>query len=242
MRLLYISIKAISLLYLASARLHQPDHHSDEDSKGSLQEAQPRIVGGVPAEAGEFPSFVWTAGSKLCGGSLIWGDVLLTAAHCAGYFLDRGILYNGVLLNGGAGELLLGVEAELPHPEYNTTIQDGNDLMLVKTIGPLDGIPLQELNFDADFPDADLSAVVVGFGRTEATGSIANVLMSVEVPIVSFLDCDATFGRIEDDIMLCAGGEKGRDCKSAQIKSLLTRLSYSNKVLSLTLCFFCCSM
>jgi len=219
MRLFCISIEALSLLYLVTARLHRRPR-ADDDFERSLHEVQPRIVGGAPAEVGEFPSFVWTAGRNLCGGSLIWDDIVLTAAHCAGYFLDGGILYNGVLINGGDGEQRQGVAEELPHPEYNTTIQDANDIMLVRTNGPLAGVPLQELNYDANFPDAGLPAVVMGFGRTEPTGSIANVLMSVEVPIVSFVDCDAIFKRIEDDIMICAGGEGGRDCKFAQIQSL----------------------
>ena len=37
-----------------------------------------RIVGGENAEAGEFPFFVQWMG---CGASLVWEDILLTAAH-----------------------------------------------------------------------------------------------------------------------------------------------------------------
>jgi secreted trypsin-like serine protease len=46
--------------------------HNDEEALDD------RIVGGEDAEAGEFPFFVQWRG---CGASLIWEDVLLTAAH-----------------------------------------------------------------------------------------------------------------------------------------------------------------
>ena len=39
---------------------------------------EPRIVGGVAAQAGEFPFFSVGTSSKLCGGSLIWPDVRIS--------------------------------------------------------------------------------------------------------------------------------------------------------------------
>jgi hypothetical protein len=39
-----------------------------------------RIVGGTPVAVGEYPFFAWTAGSTLCGATLIHEDILLTAA------------------------------------------------------------------------------------------------------------------------------------------------------------------
>ena len=208
MPLLFILLEAVvSLFYLVGAS----HYHGDKVLRRSLK-AEPRIVGGTAADVGEFPSFVWTAGSQLCGGSLIWDDIVLTAAHCAGYFIERGIVYGGVRLNLGAGELVTGVEAELPHANYNITQQDANDIMLVKTKGSL-GLPLQELNFNPDFPETGATATVIGFGRTEATGSISDILLSVEVPIVDFDTCNGGFNRINDDVMLCAGGKSNKDCK-----------------------------
>ncbi|EEC05219.1 serine protease desc1, putative, partial [Ixodes scapularis] len=49
--------------------------------------SRPRIVGGRPAEAREFPwivSIQWAQDSHSCGGSIISADVVLTAAHCLG--------------------------------------------------------------------------------------------------------------------------------------------------------------
>ena len=46
----------------------------------------PKIIGGQDADEGEYPFFVQATG---CGGSLIWKDIVLTAAHCYSAFYDR---------------------------------------------------------------------------------------------------------------------------------------------------------
>jgi secreted trypsin-like serine protease len=42
--------------------------------KGNLI-VEPRIIGGITAQSGEFPFFVAGTSNKLCGGTLIWPDV-----------------------------------------------------------------------------------------------------------------------------------------------------------------------
>ena len=54
--------------------------------------AAPRVINGTDAKEGDYPFFVQAEG---CGGSLIWNDIVLTAAHCEGAF------YNRVLVGGG---------------------------------------------------------------------------------------------------------------------------------------------
>lgn len=39
---------------------------------------EPRIVGGVTAQFGEFPFYSVGTSNKLCGGSLIWPDVRIS--------------------------------------------------------------------------------------------------------------------------------------------------------------------
>ena len=61
--------------------LHSGAKHHHEDRNLMLRQFQPKIVGGQEADPGEYPFFV--QGSR-CGASLVWKDIVLTAAHCSG--------------------------------------------------------------------------------------------------------------------------------------------------------------
>jgi len=104
----------------------------------------PRIVGGTPVNDGDFPSFVFTAGSGLCGGTLIHPDIVLSAAHCAGEFFD-GVLIGGTKIDGGSSTYIR-VDEEVVHPDYDNSIEN-NDIMLIKLSSPSTA-PIQSLNFD----------------------------------------------------------------------------------------------
>lgn len=75
---------------------HQAQHH-DSERNLLLRQWQPKIVGGREADFGEYPFFVQ---ASLCGASLVWDDIVLTAAHCKG-----GIAFNGNQVLVGAHEL-----------------------------------------------------------------------------------------------------------------------------------------
>lgn len=57
---------------------------SVEEMDTSQKQATANIVGGTNATAGEFPFYVHVLKDPnfLCGGTLIWPDVVLTAASC----------------------------------------------------------------------------------------------------------------------------------------------------------------
>lgn len=70
----------------ATGTLHDPDktrYAATRDASRAISaERAARIVGGDDAMPGEFPYFV--QGGLECGGSLIWKDIVLSAAHCIG--------------------------------------------------------------------------------------------------------------------------------------------------------------
>lgn len=112
-------------------------------------EASPRIVGGTPVALGDYPSYGFNAGpTGLCGGTLVAPDIVLTAAHCEGLFLD-GWNQGGIDISG-ASSVEFAVDEEFPHPDY-TEGTEHNDIMLVK-LSDLSDAPLQQLNFDPNFP------------------------------------------------------------------------------------------
>lgn len=127
-----------------SIRRYAKQKRDNANKQAAKDTPAPRIVGGTPANDGDFPSYVFNAGSGLCGGTLIYPDIVLTAAHCKGIFLD-GVLIGGTQISG-SGSVYIPVDSEYSHPDYDD-VTENNDVMLVKLSSP-SSAPLQPLNFD----------------------------------------------------------------------------------------------
>ena len=203
-----------------SFRRWQEDPTNDDENDDGLPKTENRIVGGSDAGPNEYPTFVLSAGPAKCGGTLIHEDIVLTAAHCAGAFLDSGIYIGGILLDGSDGRLV-GVSREIPHPSYDQD-NDLNDVMLVQLEEPVTDTPIQELNFDENIPADGETVTVIGSGFTMEGGPFAATLQVVEVNIVDFDTCQNFFGNIVDDIMVCAGADARDSCQGDSGGPLLT--------------------
>lgn len=129
-------------------------------------------------------------------------DALLFQAHCVGAFKD-GALIGGLRIDGSDSRFV-SVSEEFPHPDY-VFDTDANDIMVVGLEERIQDIPLQALNFDRNKPASGEETTVIGLGYTSEGGDFAEELMEVQVNIVDFETCNSVYGRIMDDIMLCAG-------------------------------------
>ncbi len=180
------------------------------------------IVGGEPAEPGEWP---WQAlirfGPYICSGTLIHPEWILTAAHCALDSNDVVFEPSAVLVRLGeydrstadGTEQDMAVQAILVHPEYDAN-RHNNDVALIHltTTAKLgNGVqiihPLTN-SLEIDTASSIVTATVTGWGRTAEGGTLAQQLMEVQVPIISNELCNFSYGIITEN-MLCAGYENG---------------------------------
>lgn len=168
---------------------------------------QQRIVGGKPVAREAYPAFAIPAGSRLCGATVIHPDVLLTAAHCKGAFLE-GALIGATQLSGVDLQEFLPVELERPHPEYLPGPHE-NDIMLVK-LETFSSVPLVEYNSNATIPELSDTLRVIGFGQTSTGGGgpSSSTLQQVEVNMISNDLCDVTLSQqgyyFNNETMLCS--------------------------------------
>ena len=198
-----------------------------DDASTSLA-TTPRIVGGskVADDEQQQKSLPFYAISHPfnCGATLIHPDVLLTAGHCAGVFAP------GRTISLGAGQFRNGASAletrtsvrELQHPDYNDKTL-AYDVLLVQLDRP-STLPVARWNTHPEWPLANGKATVIGFGDTEFEGRYSSQLLQVELPIVDVDYCNSKYvydGEVLSDLMLCAGGERGRDACQGRTTSTL---------------------
>ncbi len=192
---------------------------------------QPQIIGGNPADDGEYP---WQAAiidadqsnpydGQFCGGSLISPAWVLTAAHCV---QDYGEVVNPNQIDVVAGVNLLSsaptvgsqgqrrkVAQIIVHPAYEENNWD-NDIALLRLSVPLtmnekvQSIPFATAADAASFAPG-VMATVTGWGRTNPPPltpiQYPNELMEVQVPIVDQSTCNLAYQGAITANMICAG-------------------------------------
>jgi Trypsin len=141
-----------------------------------------RIIGGKPTGVNDYPFFAFPEGSMLCGATLIWNDILVSAAHCGEDTWRGGVWLGGNSLSTRSSTFY-SVNASVLHPSYNkkTTV---NDIMLIKINGNSSG-PFAELNFNRLLPAHGQNMTAIGYGTTSEGGRISTKLLEVSfLPLV----------------------------------------------------------
>jgi secreted trypsin-like serine protease len=191
--------------------------------------AGPQIVGGQPADPGEYP---WQAALVVssysnpydglyCGGSLLSADWAVTAAHCTVYLgaYYPASVFNIVLgVNNLSDGPTSGVQGQRraiqlieTYPLFNENTLDGDVALLhlaspatlnstVNTITPAG--PGDAARFAAG-----VTSTVTGWGATGENDPISNALLEINVPIVSNATCNSasSYNGAVTNNMLCAG-------------------------------------
>lgn len=159
-----------------------------------------------------------SAGNHICGGSLIAGDLVLTAAHCRNYFskvqigrydtADSSEQYEEFDING-----------VVEHPEYDSKYLK-YDFMIAKIKGKSSFPAVKLINKDQNIPE-DLT--VFGWGVTDANGfPYKGPLLQADLEYIPNSQCmDSTgfvdgiygsyYGLIKDN-MMCAYSPNSDAC------------------------------
>ncbi|CAG9828621.1 unnamed protein product [Diabrotica balteata] len=189
----------------------------------------PLIVGGTPAEAGEFPfmvaiGFNTTSEQWRCGGTLISDRFVLTAAHCT-YARDVGkptVVRLGELdlssdQDGSVYKDYL-ISRVIVHPGYSVPYKY-NDIALLETQKPVVFNNFMRpacLNLNHDLGG---QGIATGWGKTDFAGDSSDTLLKVTLDIYDNQKCMKTFPPNDKELprgiestMLCAGRlEGGKD-------------------------------
>lgn len=191
--------------------------------------ASPRIVGGTAAEPGDWPWMVLLvdgASDSLfdglwCGGALIQGRWVLTAAHCVTDDFHHPLEPTDIDAVTGVYNLRTDPGYRIPvrrifiHPDYAAGNYWDSDIALVELESPAP-VPLIRLASMALDLEGKM-ATVLGWGDTTGNASYPEKLHQVSVPIISNADCNEAFVQSPlyssppiSERMLCAGAD-GRD-------------------------------
>ncbi|XP_076334745.1 chymotrypsinogen A-like [Tachypleus tridentatus] len=179
-----------------------------------------RILGGETVEEDSYPWMVRLKAHLLnrpgykinCGGTLISARYLVTAAHCVREGKDiipvlnlQGKIYKNET------STTLEFDKIISHPKFNSMTL-ANDIAVLRLKTPLDQQGSICLSTSFDESKQDVTAVVLGWGKTEQGKGFSSTLRRGEVKIIKWKSCSKTWGGTIGKEVLCAEGTNQGIC------------------------------
>jgi secreted trypsin-like serine protease len=153
------------------------------------------IVGGSTVPTA-YPFYGFSKWGALCGATLIHFDIAVTAGHCAGVFINSGILLGGRQLSGQDAKEDITVLQELRHPFYNKVTYE-NDILLLKlqrnrtTTTAVH--PIYAMNQDPYSPRDNTTVTTIGLGETGENKALATMLQQVSIRVINNNVCQKMY-------------------------------------------------
>ena len=174
-------------------------------------ETTTNIVGGNETNPGEYPFIVSMADSigHFCGASVISPTYVMSAAHCSGGSFH--VVIGAHDQNNLSGTQTINVKRTINHPNYGN---NGYDISVYELEEPIDAAFYAPIKLgNQSHESVGRMATVIGWGATSEGGSLARKLQDVDVPIISYQQCqdgyDLDNKNINDAVEICAGYSQG---------------------------------
>lgn len=170
-----------------------------------------KIVGGSETNPGEYPFMVSMADNigHFCGASVISPTYVMSAAHCSGGAFH--VVIGAHDQNNLSGSQTIDVKRQINHPNYGN---NGYDISVYELEEPIDPALYSPIRLgNQSHESVGTMTTVVGWGKLSEDGSLARKLQHVDVPIMSYQQCqdgyDLENESINNSVELCAGYPDG---------------------------------
>lgn len=184
-----------------------------------------KIIGGTDASIADFPWQVYyESGDFMCGGSIIAGNWIITAAHCTENEDGSAIPVSEMFVKAGATDpykanegKIYQVSEVIIHENYNTRTL-ANDVALLRLKVPVDvanARPIKLVTADdavEGATDPGVISWVTGWGLTDVSPEeLPYVLQKVQLPIVSREQASTVWRSIPDNFIMAGYRDAARD-------------------------------
>jgi len=179
---------------------------------GAAFAEEDKIVGGYECEKHSQPHQVsLNSGYHFCGGSLVNENWVVSAAHCYKSRVQVRLGEHHIEVDEGT-EQWISSSRVIRHPNYSS-YNINNDIMLIKLSKPATlNQYVQAVALPTSCAPAGTMCLVSGWGNTQSYYDDSDKLQCLDLPILSFDDCDNAYPGMITDAMFCAGFlEGGKD-------------------------------